>query len=145
MIELLIVIAIVGVIAAIGTGAFSRFTAQAALDGTAQQALSVFEEVRARTLASENDQQFGVHIDESQIVLFIGDTYTSGSPTNEVTLFNSRVTASDISLTGGATNVVFERLTGKADVVGTVTFTLASDPTRIKVLRIGRTGVVEIE
>jgi len=145
MIELLIAIAIVGIIAAIGVAAFASFTGQAALDATVQQILSVFEEARTRTLASAGDQRFGVHVEASQVVLFLGDTYVSSSPTNENTVFNTRVTASDISLTAGATEVIFERLTGKADVVGTVTLSLVADSTKTATVRIDGTGVVELE
>lgn len=142
LVELLVAIAILVTIAAIGVAVFSRLTGQTALDASVQQVLSVFEEARSRTLASENDQQFGVHVTVSSVVLFIGNTYSAGASTNEVTTLVRRVSISDISMTGGATDVVFERLTGKANVTGTITLTLASDTSQTQVLTINSTGLV---
>lgn len=142
LIELLVAIAVLVTIAAIGVAVFSRLTGQTALDASVQQVLSVFEEARSRTLASENDQQFGVHVTISSVVLFIGNTYSAEASTNEVTTLVGRVSISDISMTGGATDVVFERLTGKANVTGTITLTLASDTSQTQVLTINSTGLV---
>ena len=132
LVEILVSIAILVAIAAIGIAVFSRLTEQTALDASAQQILSVFEEARLKTLASENDQQFGVHVTTSGVVLFIGNTYNAGASTNEVTTLITRVLISDISMTGGSTDVVFERLTGKANVTGTITLTLSSDASQTR-------------
>ena len=141
--ELLVATAILVTIAAVGIAVFNRLIEQTALDSSVQQVLSIFEEARSRTLASENDQQFGVHLATSSVTLFVGSTYNASASTNEVTTLVRRVSISDISMTGGATEVVFARLTGKASVTGTITLTLISDTSQTHTLIINSTGLVE--
>ena len=143
LVELLVATAILVTIAAVGIAVFNRLIEQTALDSSVQQVLSIFEEARSRTLASENDQQFGVHLATSSVTLFVGSTYNASASTNKVTTLVRRVSISDISMTGGATEVVFARLTGKASVTGTITLTLISDTSQTHTLTINSTGLVE--
>lgn len=145
LIEILIVITIIAVISTLIFVSFSRFNSTQTLNGTTQTVLSILDEARALTLASKNNLSYGVHFESSKVVLFGGTTYSATDPDNDVTTLNNRVTISDISLNGGVQDVLFDKLTGKTGQNGTVTVTLTFDASRFKIIKIGTTGVSEIQ
>lgn len=145
LIEIIIVIVILVGISILIFASFSRFNSTQTLNGTTQTVLSILDEARALTLASKNNLSYGVHFESSKVVLFDGTTYSASDPDNDVTTLNNRVTISDISLSGGVQDVLFDKLTGKTSQNGMVTITLISYASRFKTINIGTTGVSEIQ
>ncbi len=142
LIEILIAIVIILLLSSIVIGGFSRLTRSYVLEKEVGVVRTVLADARARTLSSKDDSAYGVHLQTNQVVLFKGATYSAGDPLNEVFAIDSGVSLSSIALTGGATNIVFERLSGKANATGTVTVLLASDNSSAQVT-IYTTGVAE--
>ena len=101
---------------------------------------------RAVTIKSSfvDSSKYGVHFEASRVVLFKGNTYDANDPDNEEYLLRGN-TLSPITLTGGGSDVVFERLNGKTNQSGTVTISSVSDPSRSKVITIRGTGIVEFD
>lgn len=144
LIEIVVVIAVIIILFFIIFSAFTGFNRNYALDTAAGIVAEVLSEARSLTLASKGDTNYGVHFESSQVVLFTGDTYSAMDPSNREEVLSSLVTISDISLSGGGSDVVFLRLTGNADKSGTVTVSLASDPSMARIITIPKTGIVEI-
>ena len=145
LIEILIVITVLAMISTLIFASFSKFNSAQILNGTTQTVLSILDEARALTLASKNNLSYSVHFETSKVVLFKGTTYSASDTDNDVTILNNRVTVSDISLNGGGSDVLFDKLTGKTSQSGTITITLTSDANRFKTIKIGTAGVSEIQ
>lgn len=143
-IEMLLVVALVGIISSLVFVSVGRFGASRALDAGAKEVLSVLEDARSRATASVGGMAYGVRFEAQSVTLFRGGAYVPGAPDNIVLTLSSRVTIADISLEGGATEVVFDRLTGKANVSGTVTVALAADASATRVIRIEASGLSSI-
>ena len=126
-IEMLLVVALVGIISSLVFVSVGRFGAS-----------------RSRATASVGGMAYGVRFEAQSVTLFRGGAYVPGAPDNIVLTLSSRVTIADISLEGGATEVVFDRLTGKANVSGTVTVALAADASATRVIRIEASGLSSI-
>ena len=141
--ELLVVIAVIAILAALSASSFVNLNKTEAVDKTALLAISALDEARSLTLASKNSSQYGVHFEDSKIVLFTGATYSSGDSSNQVNLLNSVVRTSAINLTGGGNEVIFNRLTGATGENGSVTFSFRSDSTVTKTVTIYTTGAAE--
>lgn len=141
ILETLMVIAILAVLATFVVMSFKNFNSAQALNKDAGLVVSVLNQARVLTLASRNNYQYGAHIATGQIVLFRGGSYSSSTTTNTTLSFNSGVSAST-SLTGGGSDVIFERLTGKTSDNGTITLSL-SGSTTTKSITIFSTGVVQ--
>jgi hypothetical protein len=107
--------------------------------------ITLLNEARSKTLASLDDSEYGVHFEANRMVLFKGNLFTEPDPDNKETVFNPTVYISNISLTGGGVNVIFNRLIGKTDEDGTITIALTSDPTINNVVHIYSTGSMEIK
>lgn len=144
IIETLIVIGILAVFASILFQSIGRFGEASVIDGDARTVHAILSEARSRTIASHNDQQYGVHFSSSAVTLFIGDSYDAGTTTNETTALSSRVSlATDLS--GGVDDIVFSRITGEASAFGTTTVTLLSSTSpRTLSIVIYDSGVIEV-
>lgn len=140
LIEIIIAI---GVMAIIGTTlfiGFSKATESADLKTSAFKVVDALQFARTRTIASLASSQYGVHFEQTQYVLFRGATYDSLDPDNIIYPLSPRVEIAGITLAGGGSDVVFDRITGKTTHNGSVTVRLVTDPSKLRVIEISTTG-----
>lgn len=143
--EIAIVIAIMGILTGFILSAFSNVSSKKALDGAADDIVSTLAEARAETLSSQGGAQYGVNFSSSQFTLFKGSSYASGASTNVATTLNSAVGIRNISLAGGGSSVVFDRLTGATENAGTLeVYLLAATTTSLRIT-VSATGLAEIK
>ncbi|MDO8600989.1 MAG: prepilin-type N-terminal cleavage/methylation domain-containing protein, partial [bacterium] len=135
LIETLVAVGILALLAAIVITSLSSFQRSGELLRAADLIAGVLRDARGRTLASQNDSAYGVHFDAGSVVLFEGTIYDSGAVSNEVTLLPFRIIISEISL-GGGDEVVFERLSGEANVTGTITLQIKQEPSKTKEVQV---------
>ncbi len=141
LIEILIVVSLFVVMSAIVAISLSRYTQTQALAGVAVAIVSSLEDARSRTLSSRGGSQYGVHLEDGSLTLFKGETYAAGNADNEVTPLDPRAHIT-LSINGGGSDVVFERLSGETNDYGTITVALASDATVFKTITLQRTGLL---
>jgi prepilin-type N-terminal cleavage/methylation domain-containing protein len=144
LIELLTVIAIFGIVMSITLVAFVSYRHNQALELATHSILSALAEARSMTLSSINAKRYGIHIETNSITLFQGSEYSASDPSNVVNPLDS---AAEISafLSGGGSDVVFERLTGNANTSGTILITSVSDPSKSAMITLYSTGVAEVD
>ena len=140
LLEILIVIGILVVVTTLLIAAFGSFKKQKPLDGGVALLVAMLTDARSRTLASQNDSVWGVHIEVNRFVLFRGSVYTSGAADNEAASLPPEVEVSATSLSGGGSDVVFARLTGTTSKSGSVTLILTNASTT-EVVIIAPSGV----
>lgn len=145
IIEILIVVAIVALTVTIVSVSFYKLNSSQALDKGATLVVSTLDEARALTLSSKGDSQYGVYLEDSQITTFKGTTYSASDPDNIVTSINPLIGLRDITLSGGGTSVVFKRLTGNTDEVGTMEVFLRASPDTFRTVTVSSTGIVELD
>jgi prepilin-type N-terminal cleavage/methylation domain-containing protein len=132
--ELLIVISILGLLLATIIPSFLSFRQKSILNTETQELLTTINRARLLSVSSKNDQQFGVHLESGKVVLFQGATYTSGASTNETHIFDTAVTLSSISISGGGSEVVFQKVTGATTQNATTTLLVAGTTASTTVL-----------
>ncbi|HCC04762.1 TPA: hypothetical protein DEP58_00470 [Patescibacteria group bacterium] len=142
--EVLVVIALLLILSALSIGGFRTFAVRSGQAAVSQTVLGALKEAHAKTLASLDDTTYGVHFESSSVTIFQGGTYTASSTENSVRELPTRTSITNVSLTGGSTDVVFARLTGTASSVGTVTVAITSDLTSSQVITIHKSGLCEI-
>ncbi|MEK7610642.1 MAG: prepilin-type N-terminal cleavage/methylation domain-containing protein [Patescibacteria group bacterium] len=145
LIEMLMVIGLLALAVGIVLAPFVSFRSQQALSGGAGELAALITSARAKTLASEGDTVYGVHLEVSRATLFAGSTYVAGAASNQVLELNSLLTLSTISLNGGGVDMIFNRLTGKTSQSGTLTVTLSSDVAQAKTVTVSATGVITVD
>ncbi|HAE36977.1 MAG: General secretion pathway protein H [Candidatus Nomurabacteria bacterium GW2011_GWF2_35_66] len=143
IIEILIVIAIIGIISAIIFVNLSDFRNEQSLKNTSIDIVSVLNKARQKTLSSVNSMNYSVHFETGSATLFTGTIYNSLDSSNEVISFDPSVNipvSGGLNI-GGGSDVTFERLTGDT-IGGTIIISLVSDSTQQKTVTINKTGVI---
>ncbi len=139
--EIIIGVAIIGVIAAVVAYPLSNFRRAQALRGGVEDLAAFIQESRSLTLSSRDSLQYGVHLETDRAVLFSGASYNAAAASNRTMYYPAGITAS-WSLAGSGANVIFNRLTGETDHYGTITLSLSS-PTVTKTITISKLGSVD--
>ncbi len=142
LVEGLAVVAILMLLVGIGARSFFRFTDEQTLAGAASTVRAVLDDARARTLASQGGNIYGVRVESGSVTTF-PSAYITGNPANSVVVLPSSI-ETVASLTGGVSEVVFARLTGAASTTGSITVRLRKNPSAAKVITVNGTGLVEL-
>lgn len=145
VIELLIVIFILGMLAALVIASLSVFNRSQTVDGVAKAIDAMINDARSRSVASVEDSSYGMYFDANSAVLFKGTSYDSNDPANEVYALPSTVAINSINLTGGATALYFEKITGTASRSGSITFEHTQDASQTRTIVISSTGLSDIQ
>ena len=141
--ETLMVVAITVMVAAITMFSFSTYGTEESISKDQGRVVSVLEKARAMTLDSFNSSQYGVHFATSTVTIFTGVTYNSTATSNIVTSLNSKVQIKSVVLSGGGNDIVFNRLSGETNQVGTTTLSLISATTTTKSVTVYGTGLIQ--
>ncbi|MEI6528345.1 MAG: hypothetical protein WCO10_01575 [bacterium] len=142
LIELLVIIAISIVMASLVIFAFYNLLSSQSLSKDFSSVVALTERSRSMSMNSKNDSSFGVHFASTSATLFSGPSYSATSSL-ETYYLNARTKISGISLTGGTSNIVFNKITGYASATGTVSLVLVSSTSSLKSLTVFQTGVIQ--
>ncbi len=141
--EIVIALAIVLLVGALIAIPLARFKNNQLLVSSAEQIISALREARANTLAAKNDTVHGVHFESGRFVIF-STSWSEGAAGNTVTYFQEPVYLPTISLSGGGSDVLFTRLTGKTSQPGTLVLQLEGNASSQKTITIDASGAVSV-
>jgi len=142
LVEIIGVIAVLGIITALSVSSLIRFNSREAVEQEVGKLLGIVSEARTLTISAKDGVAYGVHFEEHKAVLFQAPTYSEGATTNRVQMLSDAVRLSAISLTGGGADVVFKKLTGGTDEDGTITIVSTRDDVDARDIVITPTGAV---
>ncbi len=145
VIEMIIIISIALILTLIGVGVFSKFRDTQTLNGTIEETVSLLSEARSKTLASADFSQYGIHFESNRAVLFKGEVFSESDPANKEIKFSPFIEAYSISLNGGGSDAVFQKLTGKTGQYGNIAFRAKKNPAETKTIIIESTGIINIQ
>ena len=140
-IEILVVITIIVLLSALIIPKFSQMRNAQILQNTTLDVYNALNKARSNTLASLDSNIYGVHFSSSQVIIFVGTTYTAGAGTNEITTVNSQASISGISLANSDDDIYFNRIYGIPNTTGTITVSVGS---LTKTVVIGTAGNITI-
>ncbi len=120
LIEIVIIIAVVGLIIAITAPALGKFRKSQSIQNTTNTVVSILQEARSKTLASYNNTFYSVYFGANSATLFSGGTYSAVDPNNKVVSYGSPVVLQSVTLVGGGSSVSFDRLKGTTSQSGTI-------------------------
>jgi prepilin-type N-terminal cleavage/methylation domain-containing protein len=145
MFELLIVISIISLIVAILLPSLSIFRDSQTLKNTTEDIVTLLNQARSQTLASQNSHYYSVHFEAGRAVLFTDGVFSEPNSSNVEITFDNKVSIpaiGGINLNGGVSDVNFTRLTGDTVDYGTIVVQLNSNNTKTKTITIRKTGIV---
>lgn len=120
MVELLLVIALVGIIATLLFQGFSQYVYRQVFEQFSSEIKNELVEARAQTISSLGDTTYGVYVGPDTIEFFPGTVPTPGSTDNTIVQIPTQLTATS-SFSSGEPYVSFKRITGAATATGTIT------------------------
>lgn len=138
-IEMLIVVLILGILLVTASVQFSDLRKNQALQAATSEVVSVLKKAHSQTLASIDSSTYGVHFDTNAVIIFKGTSYPSDS--DEMVSITHPASISNINLSGGGSDVYFQRLTGEPNKTGTVTISISGAS---KTITIGATGIISV-
>lgn len=118
LLEIVITTSILVLIGAIALVSFTNSRNIRDLNATGINILSILQSAQSKTLASESDSSWGVHLEQGRYVLFKGSSFASATSTQEYIL-PSALEIVIINLAGGGADIIFDRLTGRTGQNGT--------------------------
>jgi hypothetical protein len=143
MAETLMVVSITIIATGIMFFSFSHYGSTEALAKDQGKVVSVLEKARALTLNSQDSSQYGVHFASTTVTIFTGVTYNPNSTSNLVTELNSKVIINGLTLYGGGKDVIFNRLSGETNQIGTTTLALSAATTTTRTITIYGSGLIQ--
>lgn len=143
LLELIVSMAIIVLAATLIGSVMSSFGESSKLTEANSGIIGLLRDARSRTLASQFSSNFGVHFENTKAVLFQGNVYNQASATNEAYFLPSSIEINAISLTGGASDVVFTRLYGTTTASGTISLRSRNDNTKTRTISIYSTGGIQ--
>jgi len=146
VIELLVVLAVLGIIFAVALPQFSKIRENQVLKSGVQDILSSIDKARSQTLASLNLNicstcgNYGVHFQSDKVIIFRGVVFSASDVNNESIDIITPASITNFTFVEG--NMYFNRLTGSPSATGTVTI---STTNYSKIITIWATGVVSVD
>ncbi|MBI4225474.1 MAG: hypothetical protein HY617_04095 [Candidatus Sungbacteria bacterium] len=140
-IEIIIVAGIATLLAGMVLASFINSRNTHDLTTSRESVISFLRTAQARTLAGEDGSVWGVHLEQTQAILFRGSSYASATYT-QAFLLPQTVQIAAISLTGGGADVVFKQLSGETDQDGSFTMQVPGSAALSGSVVIEKTGKV---
>jgi len=142
LIEILIALVVVAILASMTIAGFRYFQNRVSLDNNALQIVSALELARNRTIASLDENYYGVHFSTTSYVVFPGPSYDPANISNETHDLPALLEIFSINLNSGGQEIIFDRLTGRTSQPGEVGLRMATDPAKAKTVYIESSGRV---
>lgn len=133
-VEVLTVIAIIGILASIGISGLSSFKTRNDFLLSIEQIQNTLRLARMKAMYGSNDDNWGVSITASQVLIFKGNN----SATRNVS-YDQTVSLSGVESISGLTSVVFSKMSGLPSNTGTI---FISDGNEDKIIEINEKGMV---
>jgi Tfp pilus assembly protein FimT len=140
VVEILIVVAVLGVILSVVIPQFSRSRENQVLKNAVTEILSDLDKAKAQTLASIDSSSYGVRFESDKVIIFKGTAFLVDDASNEITEIVSPASISNVTLGGMSGNsgeLYFNRLSGMPSKNGTITI---SSPSFSKIITISAMG-----
>lgn len=146
LMEVVVVIAVLGAIAAITLASFYIIQKRSELNNNANELANILKLAQNLSITSEQESQYGVYFDTSsapnRYILFKGANFSAReSSFDQIYYLSKNTELFNVSL-GGASEVVFKRISGSAEPSGNVSLRLISDPSLQKTVYISAVGIV---
>lgn len=114
-IEVLLVIAIIGLIGGLAIPFYQSFQVSSQLDDTTQAVVQALRRAQAEAMASVGYESAGVHFEQNRFVVFRGKEFNSSDPFNENT-----EAPRTLSIQAEVKDLIFTRVRGTSLTPGTI-------------------------
>lgn len=148
LIEVLVIIGIMVILMGLALPAYRSFQDESDLNNSTEEIINTLRIAQNKTLASEGASQYGVFFDTSipyRVIMFKGENYTTrDSSFDKINKLPDNIEIYEINLTGGESEVVFNRINGETSQAGNLSLRLINNPLKIKTIYIENSGQINL-
>ena len=149
LLEIIIIIAIIGILTAVIIPSFSSFKEEQALKNTTVDIISLLNKAKLDSNSYLDGSLYSVYFETNKAVYFKGTIYSSSNPTNQIVLLNSSV---NIPSSGGinlinpisANTITFPQMTEDVRGYGSIIIRMTSNSARQKTITINKLGSISL-
>lgn len=142
ILEVLLAVAIITIVTSISVGIFSSLSNKQTLDKEAEVVVSYINKTRSNAINSLSNKEHGVSFASSTVTIYHGTSAVSPATSTVYTL-SSKHTIWNVSLTNGASNFYFYRLSGEPSATGTLQVRHIDGSS--KTINVYGTGFIEVQ
>ncbi len=117
LIEMLLVIAIIGLLGTITIPFYQRLQITTQRQTFSNQLISELRHAKLMAISANNDQSWGLNINQNQATLFMGNDFAN----RDQTFDESVVVPSNVTVGGSINQVIFAKQSGLPNVSGIIT------------------------
>lgn len=147
LVETLLVVAMLIILSMIAVPLLNVFQTESDLQRSSQELMSTLRLAQDKTLASEDDSQFGVFFDNATTVhrytFFKGTSYASRVPSFDETTFLPESVEFSVVNFGGGNEIVYDKVDGTTSQPGSISIHLLSDFARVQTIYVDSFGIIE--
>lgn len=143
VIEVLIAIGIIAVLAAISVPTANVFLSRTELNSEALKITDSLRRARSQAMSGREDSAWGVHFTSSNYTVFRGSSYNPSEAFNETFTLPGILTLSAITINGGGSDIIFNRVTGSTSTFGTTT--IQSDSSDSRTIVVNSEGTINLQ
>lgn len=140
LIEVVFVVALLFIVASIIMVGFQNFAGFQQYNQAVGDIQFTLDQTRMNARGAVDDRAHGIRFFSDSVTQFVGDSYVAADPQNKTISYSLITLTTDLS--GGANEVVFDKLTGLPSATGTVTVT-GTNFTASTTITISDAGVIE--
>lgn len=141
LLEIITVTAIVLLVAMLTLISFNQSRHTRNLVTAGQQSLTLLQLAQSKTLAGEDNAQWGLHLGATTLTLFKGSNFAAATTTAAYPL-PSGIEIANISLSGGVNDIIFKKILGTAEATGTFELRVSALPAHIFSITVDSSGKV---
>lgn len=147
LVEMMVVIGIVSLLLVVGSVNIRSFQSRSQVTQAAEELASILREAQSRSMTVVNGQTHGIHFEsgDGTYTLFEGTPFSQTNATNVKYSLDASIQFSNIALTGGGKDVIFDKLTGSTSHSGGVTISSKLDGSIQRTITITSQGKISGE
>lgn len=139
LIELILVTAVFVIIISASVPVLASYLSRNQTQTQGWKLTDTLNRARIQSLTGRGNQDWGVHFDVTQYVLFQGSIYSALDSDNENHTLPSSIIINTVSLNGGGNDIIFNLREGDTDEYGSITIKNTSS-SQIKTIEVNEVG-----
>lgn len=143
MFEVLMVIAMVAFTVVMSGPFLSGTLSRNELASMADDAADALKEARSSAVTGRAGGKYGVHFETDSFTFFEGETYSAADPDNVVHPLSGLVSITDISISGGGSDIHFRSVSGSPVETGSIELTDTTEETRT--VSVNEAGLIDVQ
>ena len=143
IIEIMIVVGIITILAGLSVPLSNSFLSRNELNSEALKITDALRSARAQAMFASEDSVWGVHFTSSSYIIFKGLTYNPADAYNNTFNLPGILTIGEITINGGGSDIIFDRIAGTTSTFGTTT--IQNDASGSRTITVNRGGTINLQ